>query len=238
MVSKETKKSVAILLCDEHYPEAIERFGHYSDALFGLFNDHFELAGCWNCHLGEFPKTKQDFDADIWVVSGSKYSVNDDDTWVDSLAELVRELDRREKRLFGICFGHQMIHKALGGRVDKRNNGFAVGLESVNSTLPKLPINGNALLFMHQEEVTQLAKGFKSVGRSEHCDNVVTVDGKGNLTMQCHPEFSVDFFTLLCERVEFENKQQIVDHCVKAKSQYGQESEEVKKDLNNYFLLS
>jgi len=228
-------KKVALLLCDEHYPEAIEQFGLYRDALFALFDDTFEAVGAWQCHLGEFPQTEDELEADIWLISGSKYSVNDCDEWVAQLQQLVQKLYSRNKQMLGICFGHQMLHKALGGTVGQRPDGFAVGLEKVTTDESSpVAICGEALLFMHQEEVTELADGFSSVGNSEHCDNVITSDGKGSLSFQCHPEFSVEFFTLLCERVEFGNKAQIVEQCWQGNSQYKKERQAVIGKLNDY----
>ena len=232
-------RKVSILLCDEHYPEAIEKFGYYTDALFNLFNQEFELQQSWNCYLGEFPNKQDELSADLWLISGSKYSVNDDDEWVSQLENLVAKLYQDDKQLFGICFGHQMIHKALGGKVEKRTDGFAVGLEKLFvKNQPHLPLAGEALLFMHQEEVTQLGTGFSSNAYSEHCDNVITTDSKGNLTLQCHPEFSIDFFALLCERVEFDNKQAIVEKCFQAQSKYRTERKSAIQMLNQYLLSS
>lgn len=231
------KKKVAILLCDDHYPEAIEQFGDYSQTIAKLFDDGFELYGSWNCYLDEFPTANQQLEADIWLVSGSKYSVNDDDSWVAQLEQLVKQLDEKEKRLFGICFGHQMIHKALGGKVEQRKEGFAVGLKPVYiDDFSPLPLSGESLLFMHQEEVTSLGKGFRRIGYSEHCENAVTIDQKGNLTVQYHPEFVIDFFALLCQRVEFDNKQAIVEACYQGKERYHRQSSNFIKALNHYLL--
>ena len=63
---------------------------------------------------GIYPDTIDECDA--YVITGSKKSVYDDDPWIDVLKEYTRELHRAEKKLVGLCFGHQLVAEALGGK--------------------------------------------------------------------------------------------------------------------------
>jgi GMP synthase-like glutamine amidotransferase len=47
--------------------------------------------------------------------------------WIDGLKAFVRDLYRAGIPLIGICFGHQVIAEALGGRVAKAATGWGVG---------------------------------------------------------------------------------------------------------------
>lgn len=233
------KKRVAILLCDEHYPEAIEPFGYYQSALADLFGDQYDLEGVWACHEGQFPSNSQ-LDADVWVISGSKYSVNDTDEWVSQLEALVVTLDKLGKQLLGICFGHQMVHKALGGKVGMRESGFAAGVRTLQcmsnpnllATPPSLTV-----LFVHQEEVQSLGNGFSVIGQTEHCDYALTTSPSGHVTMQFHPEFTIEFFIHLSPFVDFDNKEQTLAECQANAQQYQTDRETMIEAIQRFYSV-
>ena len=58
-------------------------------------------------------------DFDLYLITGSKASVYDDEEWILNLFEFVRSLDDAKKNILGFCFGHQVIAQALGGHVQK-----------------------------------------------------------------------------------------------------------------------
>src|SRR5688572_28089940 len=51
--------------------------------------------------------------ADGWLITGARYSVNDTDPWIDRLIALIRQIKASGRPMVGICFGHQVIAKAL-----------------------------------------------------------------------------------------------------------------------------
>jgi GMP synthase (glutamine-hydrolysing) len=56
------------------------------------------------------------------VVSGSTAGVYEDDEhgWIEDARTVVRGLVEREVPTLGVCFGHQLVNDALGGRVEHR----------------------------------------------------------------------------------------------------------------------
>ena len=68
-----------------------------------------------------FHVTKEPFplqqveDFDGFVITGSAANAHDQDEWILALIEVVRVVYQRKKALLGICFGHQVISRALGG---------------------------------------------------------------------------------------------------------------------------
>jgi len=192
-----------ILLCDDHYPEAVEKFGQYNDAFQGILPTNRDIEyHTWRCHLGEFPNSSDD--CDTWLVSGSKWSVYDEDRWIRQLTVFIREIDRADKKLMGVCFGHQVIHYALGGAVNKSPKGWGLGRYPIEVKASFLDLSQGKklnLIAMHQDQVEQPAPAFVTVAGSDFCPHAITVKDKRILTIQAHPEFEIDFFIQLCERV-------------------------------------
>jgi GMP synthase (glutamine-hydrolysing) len=64
---------------------------------------------------GDLPAT---FEYDGVVVTGSDASVYGDDDWIQSLVDWVAEAADRGLPILGVCYGHQVLATALGGRVE------------------------------------------------------------------------------------------------------------------------
>ena len=79
----------------------------------------------YDVQQGEYPADIDEVDA--YLITGSKSSVYDDEPWIATLMEFVRELDRRRKKLVGICFGHQLVAHALGGKTREITQGLGRG---------------------------------------------------------------------------------------------------------------
>ena len=97
--------------------------------------------------------------------------------------------------ILGICFGHQVISKELGGRVKKakqREFGFAKLISLSKSRLTKNFFNkkgSNSVWMSHADEVTKLAKGFKVIAKTETSKfSIVENSSKKFYGIQFHPE--------------------------------------------------
>jgi len=87
--------------------------------------------------------------------------------------------------MVGICFGHQIIAQALGGKVEKFSKGWAVGRQTYNWDGEEISLNA-----WHQDQVTERPEGAVPVASNDFCENAALVYGDRAFTVQAHPEFN------------------------------------------------
>lgn len=184
---------LGILKADAVRPEWAREFGEYPDMVAAVLSraDPAMEFVTYDVQNGEYPGDIDEVDA--YLITGSKASVYDDEPWIARLADFVRELHARKKKLVGICFGHQLVAHALGGVTRKSPRGWGVGLHTYHFTsLPDWHDGGDPdldILASHQDQVEKVAEGAVVLAGSEFCENAVTQLGDHILTLQGHPEF-------------------------------------------------
>lgn len=146
---------------------------------------------------GHFPAMDARYDG--WIITGSPASVHDSDAWVSELEALIRRLVAEKQPLFGACFGHQAIAKALGGVVGENPNGWVFGL--TQTVMGGKTIN---LYAAHREQVLALPKGAEVIGGNANCPLGSFAIGSHVLTTQYHPEMTPEFVAALV--AEYANK--------------------------------
>jgi GMP synthase-like glutamine amidotransferase len=151
---------------------------------------------------GQFPENIDSCDA--YMASGSKASVNDDLPWVNALERFIWQLFIADKAFVGICFGHQMIAKALGGKVACSDKGWGVGIATtlVHAYKPwMLPKKEQIkLIVSHQEQVCQLPPETQVLMGNDFCPYAMIQVGKHFLGLQGHPEFTRVYSKALMKR--------------------------------------
>jgi len=198
---------VGLLECDH----VLEKFRHiagdYRDmfsALLAVNAPQIELQ-FFDVRNGEFPSSPDDCEA--YLTTGSSSSAYDDADWIHTLKGFVRRLRDTNKPFVGVCFGHQVLAQALGGRVEKAKNGWGVGAHSIEIAQPDAwmkPEQSNCRLqFTHQDQVTWLPENSLALGRSDHCPVAMFRVGETMLGIQPHPEFNAAYTeALILDRVE------------------------------------
>jgi len=184
---------LAILKTDYVRTEWVSEFGEYPDMFEAVFRKcEAEISfQTFDTQLDEYPDDLNEFDA--YLITGSKSSVYDKELWIEKLMEFVRELNKFQKKLIGICFGHQLVAEALGGRVEKSPKGWGVGVHThIFNELPEWHDGESRefnILVSHQDQVVQNAHGAKVLAGSDFCENAVCQLDDHILTFQGHPEF-------------------------------------------------
>ena len=142
--------------------------------------------------LGEFPESVDACDA--YMITGSPNGVYDEEPWIAELMQFIRDCYAADKKLVGICFGHQVLAHALGGRTEKSDKGWGLGMKQFAVTTQKPWMSDEpgqyALYFAHQDQVITLPAEAELLGGNGFCPNAMFVMGDQVLGVQGHPEFT------------------------------------------------
>ncbi|WP_298628414.1 GMP synthase [uncultured Legionella sp.] len=188
---------LGILKCDSVSDVFVEKHGQYPEmfsALLHPVDPDIELI-IFDAEHGVLPADIHS--ADAYLITGSRHGVNDGYPWIAHLEEFVRTLHSAQKKVIGICFGHQLIAKALGGKVIKSPKGWGVGM-SQNQILQQTEWMSTSrtefnLLVSHQDQVVELPDGAQLLAGSEFCPNYMMQIDSHFFSVQGHPEFTKEY---------------------------------------------
>jgi GMP synthase-like glutamine amidotransferase len=149
---------------------------------------------------GHLPAAPEDCDA--YIVTGSAAGVYDDDPWIASLLDFLRDARGRAK-LVGICFGHQAMAQAFGGKVIKSPKGWGIGAHDYRIVGRQAWMDGSDSLRLpasHQDQVVEVPPGAEITVASDFTPiaGLVWRDHPA-ISFQPHPEFEPAYATALIE---------------------------------------
>ncbi|KAG0652502.1 glutamine amidotransferase [Hyphodiscus hymeniophilus] len=194
---------IAILECDTPLVGTRTKYGGYGGVFTALL--HSGAAALEpalspsDLQISKFDVvTKQEYpsleDIDAILVTGSKYNSFDHDPWILKLVTFVEKvLEQRRVRLIGVCFGHQIVGRALGAKVDRSDKGWEASVTAIDLTKKGQEIfekTALALHQMHRDIVYNYPDGVESLAYTEKCAVQGMYIPKRVITVQGHPEFN------------------------------------------------
>ncbi|MDO4165191.1 MAG: hypothetical protein Q4D56_12530 [Bacteroides sp.] len=195
---------VNILLCDTfpgllpvYIPSYVSMFTRMFDAL----SDDMEYQ-VYRAMDGELPDELAKGD-EMYLITGCNLSAYDDIDWIKQLLAWVVKANEAQVKLVGICFGHQLIAQALGGRVERATQGWGTGIRELSVVDDEariyFPEGKMRLLYNHHDQVVALPKDAELVATSDFCPVESFRIGRHILTFQGHPEYIPQYAVHLLE---------------------------------------
>jgi GMP synthase (glutamine-hydrolysing) len=183
--------TIGILKPGSTYADMIVRFGDY-DAWFAR---RLEPAGVRTRVHGPDGRLPDLTEADAWIVTGARSSVLDADEPVERLLAWIREAVEREVPLLGVCYGHQAVAAALGGRVERHPAGWELGtveIELTDQGRTDPLFEGFPSRFLvqttHEDQVVAAPPGAWLLAGNDHSPCQALAVGGSCRTVQFHPE--------------------------------------------------
>ena len=171
--------------------------GESPDALradMGDYPDFFEtlLAGKgltfrrWAVLRNDFPASVTDCDG--WLITGSRFGAYEPHDWIPPLEDFIRAAYAAHIPVVGICFGHQIIAQAMGGKVEKYAGGWSVGPTEYDFGDQSYTLNA-----WHQDQVVKKPETARVLASTAFCQNAALLYEDRMFSVQPHPEFRKEF---------------------------------------------
>jgi len=139
------------------------------------------------------PVTTSDWDYDGVVVSGSQTSVYDDRDWIHEAMAWLRGAHAADVPVLGVCWGHQFLAEALGGRVVDMGE-HELGYRGVTRVGEDPLFEGVPDEFTsfetHSDRVAELPPGGRTLARNDYGVQAFRVGSAWGV--QFHPEYDRD----------------------------------------------
>ena len=160
----------------------------------GDYPDFFEtlLAGR-GLTFRRFHVEAMEFPADVhdcggWLITGSRHGAYEGHPFIRPLEAFIRKAYAARVPVVGVCFGHQIIAQAMGGKVERYEGGWSIGPTDYDFGGEKLRLNA-----WHRDQVVTAPEGAEVVASNEFCKNAALLYDDRMFSVQAHPEFPNSF---------------------------------------------
>ncbi|KAI8942488.1 hypothetical protein NX059_000554 [Plenodomus lindquistii] len=215
-----TPLRIAILECDTPPPAVVDKYGKYGAIFTTLLETAAQGVGLnpkEDLVLSAFDVvTAQEYpnldDIDAVLISGSKHNSYDSDPWILKLVSFTETLLAQTRiRIIGVCFGHQILGRALGAKVGRSDDGWEISVLPVQLTAKGKEIFKQDTLSIHQmhrDIVFNYPPSVTPLGGSPRCLTQGMYEQRRLISVQGHPEFNEGIVTHL---VKMRNEQGIFE---------------------------
>jgi len=205
---------IAILECDTPLDGTRAKYGTYGGVFTSLLKagaDALQHPGLTSSsgldlstydvvHAQLYPSLEE---IDAVLLTGSRYNSFDDDPWIVNLVEYTKTVLAQDRvRIIGVCFGHQIVGRAMGVKVGRSEGGWETSVTAVDLTKRGQEIFGRSALALHQmhrDAVFSLPPEVESLAYTSSCAVQSMYIPNHLLTVQGHPEFTEEIMRELLE---------------------------------------
>lgn len=188
---------IAILQCDvvlDNLQREFVSYSHMIQRMFHAIDDTLDIE-IFNCQLNQYPDAIDTFD--FYITTGSRAGAYEDTEWIQQLIKFIQLLDQHQKKLIGICFGHQVIAMAKKQSVKPSDKGWGVGV-AVNRIASSPDWMGETkselnIIVSHKDQVVSLPEEATVIAESDFCPYFVVQWNKHFLSIQGHPEWNTGY---------------------------------------------
>ncbi|KAH0842760.1 putative glutamine amidotransferase-like protein [Fonsecaea pedrosoi] len=196
---------IAVLECDTPLPETKKRFHGYGGVFEFLLRSGARALGrpdldpddslqfsVWQVELNpdQYPDPAT---IDAILITGSNTP------WINKLVDYTAKiLSETTVRVIGVCFGHQIVGRALKAEVGRNPQGWEAAVNDVQLSEKGKEVFGVdkiRLHQMHRDCVFYYPEGVEALGSSPVCKVQGMYSPKRLLTVQGHPEFNQEIMT-------------------------------------------
>ncbi|OCL10547.1 class I glutamine amidotransferase-like protein [Glonium stellatum] len=206
---------IAILECDTPLDKTKAKYKGYGGVFQALLEAGADALGMpgvvsstggleisrWDVvHEQKYPALE---DIDAILITGSRHTSFEDVPWILKLVDFTKKILEQDRiRIIGVCFGHQIVGRAMGVKVARSDAGWEISVTPMELTAKGKELfkqDSLSLHQMHRDIVYEHPKGVEELGSSPRC-SVQGMYAKGRLiTVQGHPEFTEQIVAELLE---------------------------------------
>lgn len=190
-------KTLYIIKTGTTFHSTLERFGDFDDWVLNVLGElAVPVKVITVAQGGSLPATGE---CSAVIVTGSHAMVTDNSGWSLALESWIPLLVADSVPFLGICYGHQLLARSMGGEVDYHPRGREIGTVSISLTPDAevdLLFNDFPPLFSahttHAQSALQLPSGSVRLACSDHDQHHAFRVGTCAWGVQFHPEYTAD----------------------------------------------
>ncbi|MES2724419.1 MAG: type 1 glutamine amidotransferase [Pseudomonadota bacterium] len=179
-------------------PKDVDQFGDYPAMFRALFGKDAYDYQTFDVQAGKLPSSADACAA--YVITGSSAGVYDPLPWIEPLKDFLRAA--KGTPMVGVCFGHQIMAEAFGGKVIQSPKGWGVGLHRYEVRRPQAWMDAPrfSIPASHQDQVVEAPPGARVIAASEFTPfGMLAYGDQPAISLQLHPEFEPAYARALIE---------------------------------------
>jgi GMP synthase-like glutamine amidotransferase len=146
---------------------------------------------------GQLPHAPDECDG--WIITGARYDAYRDEPWIVALRGFIQLVHGHRARLVGVCFGHQVVAHALGGRAENTGTWKAGPQQLLVESTPWFEGGSVTIHAMHQDVASAVPPGGRTIATGDTAEHPMFLVGDTILCVQDHPEYDASYIAGLVE---------------------------------------